>query len=154
MMPSCARTISLVLLTLAMPLATTAQEPPEVEVDRPATEILDDLRPDADRDSVDTAILFTNVRATNAVVRCSAYDHEGELIGRTITRVPPLGLRFVRGSDLSGGADFLGQARCSSAQGILVSAILAAPAGLSDLPVRNVDLDGTNSYRLPVVTSF
>jgi len=151
-------------LLLALPLLLAAgpapaQEAlapdlPEVEIARGEADLRDRLMRPADPDVLDTALLFNNTGKRGAAVRCVGFDHDGQPVGRVALRVPGLGLRFVLGSDLANGRDFLGSVQCASEGRVLGSAVLLAPGGLSDLPARQGDGVGSIRIRFPVVGAY
>lgn len=130
------------LCVLALTLLATssvAQTAAEVEIDRPADELLDLLVDPADPndpDAVDSALVFTSTGGP-AAVRCTAWDGNGDPIGSpVIIPVPAGGVRWIRASDLSNGANFVGSARCTTLGGVTGSAFLVGPRGATDLPAH------------------
>lgn len=115
--------------------AQTAADVPSVEIGRDGETLTDTLRPHPDRDIVDTALVFTNLRSRNTIMNCTAFGPRGSVIGRFRVRVPENGLRFVLASDVSNGGDFIGSARCLSIGDVAGSAFLLGPQ-LTDMQVR------------------
>ncbi len=143
-----------VLAVFLMAGSVSAQEPiEELEVDLGPTDLVDIVRQAPDLDSFDSVAVFTSQRNT-ATVRCWAYNHNGRLVGRARTRIPPRGVRLIRASHMSGGFDFVGQIRCSSSRDISTTAFLVGPKGITDLPVEEWNHDGVNQFRIPVTASF
>lgn len=107
------------------------------EISRDAVELADLIRPQPvpDPDILETAIVFTNVINRAAKVICVAHDQNGQPVGHVTVRIPPQGLRFVRGSDLSDGKDFIGHAKCKGEGALRISGFLISN-GLTDLPVN------------------
>jgi hypothetical protein len=107
-----------------------------VETVRDASELQDLLSPPPDRDSVDTAIVFSNDLNRPAHVGCVGFDGDGQFVGHAWLRVPARGLRFVLASDLSSGSDFIGSVRCwTPGRAIIGSAFLLGPSAVTDLPI-------------------
>jgi hypothetical protein len=52
-------------------------------------------------------LVFTNLGNRPTSVKCVGFDKNGTPIGRTATRIPPLGVRYVLASDISNGLDFV-----------------------------------------------
>ena len=110
------------VLTLGSATAASAQttarraSTDEARVERTAKDLQIDLR-DAirrDVDTADTALVFNAPGPNHAVVYCRGYDADGKMVGRTATKVPRFGLRYIRASDLANGLDFVGSAFCSA----------------------------------------
>ncbi len=119
------------------------------EIDTLPEEIESD--PDAS-DLADTALVFTNMSRRSAWVKCVGFDKNGEPVGRTSTRVPPLGLRYVLASDISNGERFIGQVQCKP-KGPLVGSVVFIGPSITDLPVRNGNL-GKSRIRFPLVAHY
>jgi len=110
---------------------------PEIDVERDGDALRDEIRPrPVDTDIADTALIFTNQSADVVHVKCLARDQGGSVIGRTVTRVPANGLRYVRASDFSDGRDFVGHADCKSNGRVTATAMLFG-AEISDLPTTS-----------------
>ncbi|NRA02063.1 MAG: hypothetical protein HRU00_05610 [Myxococcales bacterium] len=130
---------------------TDAPEADAREITRDATGLQAELRV-ADRDFVDTALVFTNTGRERARVTCRAFDANGRHVGRIRLDVPPGGLRFALASDLSYGRDFIGRVQCSTQNRVLASSVLLAPHALTDLGVQQ--LQGIGSILFPVVATY
>lgn len=152
----------LMLILVAAP--SLAQSETEVEIDRPADELLDALADPVDPtdpDAVDSALVFTSAGGP-AAVRCTARDGNGNRVGSpVIVPVPAEGLRWIRASDLSNGADFVGSARCTSLGAVAGSAFMVGPRGATDLPSKQSRTRRgrrgkhyTHHLRFPVVASY
>jgi hypothetical protein len=105
-----------------------------------------------DPDLADTALVFTNMDRRSAGVICVGFNKNGRAVGRTATRIPPLGLRYVLASDISNGVDFIGQVQCSPRGNVVGSVVFIGPA-VTDLPVRNGKL-GKSRIRFPLVAHY
>lgn len=133
------------LLALTLPTTAGAQDAetvPVIEVERLALELRDRIErpPEEDPDLADTALVFTNVMNRDALVRCRAFDGDGDVIGRARLRVPPRGVRWLLASDLSQGEDFIGSTHCFVTTRVRGTAVFIGP-GLTDLPAGpNPDL--------------
>ncbi|MCP4040239.1 MAG: hypothetical protein GY733_25060 [bacterium] len=123
----------------------------EVEISREVDELPNDVEP-ADPDVANTALVFTNMSRVTTWVKCVGYNMNGEPIGRTATVLPPLGLRYVRASDISNGVDFIGQVQCA-ARGRVVGSVVFVGPGLTDLPVHN-GAPGHRRIRFPLVAHY
>lgn len=148
----------LLLALLATPVL--AQSIPEVEIDRPADELPDALGPDPiDPDRLDSVLVFTST-GNPAAVRCTANDGNGDPIGSAVTvPLPADGLRWIRASDLSDGADFVGSAHCTSLGKAAGSAFLVGPRGATDLPAHRTRKRGSgrryvHHLHFPVAASY
>lgn len=130
-----------------------ATEIPDLEVDRSLAELdrgLAERHPDSD--IFNTAIVFTSYQNSVQLVRCAGFDANGNLVGRTRTRVPADGARLILSSDISNGTDYLGKISCASRGDVFGSAFLLGPE-FNDLPVIN-DSDRAGSFiRVPVSLS-
>ncbi len=151
--------VSLFLVLVAAP--GLAQSTTEVEIDRSPDELarvlVDPVDPN-DPDAVDSALVFTS-QGGPAAVRCTARDGHGDAIGSpVIVAVPAGGLRWIRASDLSNGADFIGGAHCTSLGPVIGSGFVVGPRGATDLRVREHRKSGrgkryVDHLRFPVVAS-
>jgi hypothetical protein len=108
----------------------------EVEIDREIDTLPDDIEHPSDPDVADTALVFTNLGRHRAAVKCVGFDKNGTPIGRTTTRIPAMGVRYVLASDISNGVDFIGQVQCARHGRVIGSVIFIGP-GITDLPVLN-----------------
>ncbi len=125
----------------------------QVEVSRDPDELPSEIarQPD-DAVHADTALVFTNTSPHRAQVACVGFNKNGRPIGRTITRLPPRGLRYVLASDMSRGTDFIGHVRCKP-RGRVVGSTVFIGRGITDLPARNVR-SGRGRIRFPLVAHF
>ncbi len=124
-----------------------------VEISREIDTLPDDIEPKPDDpDVADTALVFTNLSRRTAWVKCVGFDKNGEAVGRTKTDIPPLGLRYMRASDISNGVDFIGQVQCKPI-GLVVGSVVFIGPGLTDLPVRNGRL-GESRIVFPLVAHY
>jgi len=123
----------------------------EVEVDRPVSEL--DPRPippeRGDVDAFDTAIVLTSYQADVQAVKCAAFDADGSVVGRTLTRVPGDGIRLLFASDLANDADFIGKVTCAS-RGDLVASAYIVGAVFSDVDVINQTERSGTFIRIPL----
>ena len=142
-----ALTVTLVLF------AAGAVAQTEVQVDRTPDELRTLLEPNPSVVTTDTAIVFTSVTASLLTVRCTARDGDGNIIGRTRTRVPGYGVRFVRASDLGNGQAFLGRAKCWSSRPMATSAFIVTAGGITVARAREHHHDGTDHVLVPVVVT-
>ncbi len=150
------RTCFLAAALVALAAPALAQEELAIDVDRSAAELADVLkRPvdPVDPDLVETALVFTT-EGERGVVVCAAHDSNGNLLGTLRVRVPANGLRYLRGRDFSGGADYVGSANCRFKGPVVGSAFLLGP-GFSDLPARQRKHDWRRGQIIfPVVASY
>lgn len=132
--------------------AVPDEEAPEIE--RDALDLQARLRErPTDRDSVDTALVFTNPGGDVAWVKCAGFDDRGRFVGAARTRVPIRGLRYLRASDVAGGRDFVGHVLCRSRGAVIGSAVLVG-AGLTDLDVQQRGAARRTLLRFPLVASY
>ncbi len=128
----------------------------EIQVDRDARVLKDQI--DAARrhdvDTTDTALVFTNNGRMRARILCLGFDHNGNTVGRAVTALPKLGLRYILASDLSMGADFIGSVQCSSPGHVTGSAVFLAPGAITALQVKQGEHAGQIRIRFPVVASY
>jgi len=109
-------------------------EVPEIDIERDGDALRDEIRPrPIDTDIADTALVFTNETAAIVEVKCIARNQNGTVVGRTRTRLPAHGLRYLRASDFSDGRDFIGHATCKSSGHVAATAMLFG-VEISDLP--------------------
>ena len=134
---------------LAMPSIASAQSVAEVEIDNDPDLLTDELR-DPDPDIADTFMIFTSQHGRRAIVRCVARDKNGVVVGRSLTRVPAHGLRYVRASQMSNGVDFIGSVNCRTRGRVIPTTVFLGPVQITDLKARRV------GYRLnfPVVAHY
>ena len=129
-----------------------SDEVPEIEIDRDGDALSEEIRPrPTDTDIADTALVFTNQTRHRVEVRCLARNDDGETIGRARIVVPGGGLRYLRASDLSEGADFVGSALCKSAARVVATAMLFG-VEISDLPSRSVQWGKV--HRFPLIATY
>ncbi|MDE0885696.1 MAG: hypothetical protein OSB70_09200 [Myxococcota bacterium] len=144
------------LLGLLLPIGAWSQtiapvDMEELDIVRDATDLRGELdRPD--RDTVNTALVFSNLGGEDAVVGCAAFDSDGDTVGRILIRVPARGLRFALASDLSRNLDFVGHVECRTGLRVMGSAILLAPSSLTDLISRKIRRPGVTIF--PVVATY
>ena len=144
---------------LAAPLAG-AEEKPETAPDlaeaedlgRDVRDLQTDIRP-PDDDIADTAIVFSNFAGTERRVRCIAYNGAGEKIGRGLVGIPARGTRYIRASDLSNGADFIGHVLCGAHSSVFASVVFVG-GGLTDLPAVQHHGRGWGRIRIPLVATY
>jgi len=125
-----------------------------VEVERDAASLVDELRvrPD-DRDVADTALVFTSYSHHRQRVICVAFNKNGRIVGKTLTVLPPRGVRYVLASDLANDLDFVGSAQCGSHSSVKGTAVFLGP-GLTDLPVRQVPHSGVGRMAFPLIATY
>ena len=143
---------------LSLPAIASAQvevkDLVEVEIDRDADALRDEIRPRIkDVDLADTALVFTNTAGRPARVGCVAYHQTGMPIGRARLWVPGNGVKFMRASDLSNGRDFVGQVVCTTLGLFLPSAIFLGPV-VENMNVRVTDHDMATRIRFPLVATY
>ena len=144
------------LVTLGLFGVANAEEANVPEILRDGIALADELmvRPE-DRDTTDTAIVASNMGPRPALVICSAFNANGNVLGAARMRVPRRGLRYLRASDLSNGVDYVGQVRCRSANAnIFGSAFLIGPGGVTNLPVQQQTVNGSAHIQAVVTASF
>ena len=116
----------LVLLASSWALAQSATD---------ADGVREVLRPP--HDMVDTALVFTNLGGTPALVNIRAFTRNGDPAGMATVRVPGRGLAYVLASDLraAGHDAILGHAQGVSRSLTLTATAVLVGAGTTDLPV-------------------
>ena len=142
-----------VLTVLLVSGRIAAAQTDVVEIERDGSALAAMLRPLPDRDIVDTALIFTNLRGGTAVVTCTAFGPQGNTLGRYRVRVPESGLRFILASDISSGGDFVGSARCLSIGDVTGSAYLTGPQ-VTDMRVRHQRGPQGGWITFPVVATY
>ena len=136
------------------PLAGAELQVPEIDVDRDGDALRDEIRPrPVDSDIADTALVFTNLTGNHVDVPCIARDQSGSLIGRTRTRLPARGLRYLRASDFSDGRDFVGHAECKSNGHAAATAVLFG-AEITDLPATSRRRGRGMHHRFPLIATY
>ena len=123
---------------------------------RGETELRAEVRQAIERDTdvANTALVFNNTTHEAASVICRAYGANGELLGRRFARVPARGVRYLRASDLSSGADFVGSAVCASRSRVAASAIFLAPGSITNLDVIQAGPWDAHNIRFPLVATY
>ena len=140
-------------MLLVLPAAAQQAEPEEVEVDRNAALLLDEIRPTPGRDRLDTALVFSNQLGRDVRVGCRAFGRDGELVGRAGTRLPARGLRYLRASDFAPGGDFVGSVECLAGGRVLAEALLLTPAGATNLEVLQRARGRSTRIEFPLVAN-
>lgn len=107
-----------------------------------------------DTDVANTALVFNNATNEATAVFCTAYSADGRVLGRKTARIPARGLRYLRASDLSGGADFIGSAVCSTRARIAASAVFLAPGAVTSLDVIQMGPWDDTKMRFPLVATY
>jgi len=127
----------------------------EISVDRDALDLQEHIRVRVyDPDVVDTAMVFTSTRHGVLVVRCTAWDDRGRIVGRVRVKVPSRGLRYVRARDIGHGRDFIGSAMCSTGGGGLLGSVVLVGGEFSDLRVVQSDGERGSLIRFPLIATF
>jgi len=129
--------LGLLVPTLGSAQVAVAPELEEVEITRDAAALRTEIDV-ADRDLVDTALVFSNLGRNQARVACRASDADGNPVGRIYIRVPAGGLRYALASDLSNDQDFAGSVICRANPRVRGSAVLLAPLAMTDLSVQHL----------------
>ncbi len=142
-------------LTVALVLPAAAQQAPpeEVEVDRDAGLLLDDIHAAPDRDGLDTALVFSNQLEREVRVGCRAFGRDGQLVGRAGTGLPARALRYLRASDFAPGGDFVGSVECLAGGRVLAEALLLAPGGITNLEVLQRPRGRSTRLEFPLVAN-
>ena len=123
------------------------------EISRSDADLCDVLVPRPDRDTVDTALVFTNPRGAATWVVCAGHNANGRGVGRAKTLVPAHGVRLIFASDLSNGRDYIGSAACKSRSRIVPSAFIIG-ADLSDAPARTSNGWSESQINFPIVATY
>lgn len=145
---------SLMAASSASAQTVKANDLPEVQIDRDADALRDEIRPrHKDVDVIDTILTFTNTEGAVRRVRCVAYDRSGTPVGRTQTLIPVNGVRYVLASDLSNGRDFIGHVVCNTIGNVLPSALLLGPE-IENLNVSSNHLERLTKLRFPLVATY
>jgi hypothetical protein len=133
-----------------------AQEVAQIDDARDEVELKADIRNAIERDIdvANTALVFNNASRRATVVHCTAYSANGEALGKKIARVPALGVRYIRASDLSGGADFVGSALCKARGSVVGSAVFLAPGSITNLDILRKKRKKTTWMRFPLVATY
>lgn len=123
---------------------------------RGETELRAEVREAIERDTdvANTALVFNNTSTEDTTVICTAHGANGEFLGRRMARVPARGLRYLRASDLSSGADFVGSAVCSSRARVAASAVFLAPGSITNLDVIQAGPWDSHNIRFPLIATY
>ena len=131
---------------------STTDTPVERTADELRTDVSDALRHDID--TTDTALVFNAPGPGAAVVYCRGYDQNGRQLGRTATKIPTRGLRYIRASDLANGHDFVGSAFCQTRGNVVASSVFIAPGAITNLDVDQAHVSGMTRIQFPLVASY
>ena len=127
------------------------------ELARDGGDLQVDIRDAIDRDTdvADSALVFTNTGDTEGRVVCRAIDGNGQAVGsRTGVTVPAGGVRYLRASDISDGADFVGRADCVARRPMIASGFFLAPGAITDLKARREQQRRHVRMHFPVVATY
>lgn len=152
-------TRSLAFLSSALFLATlpaAAQVAHARDDSHDPVQLRADLRDAVERDTdvANTVLVFNNVTTDVATVRCVAFDANGRSLGRLFAQIPPRGLRYLRASDFSSGADFIGSATCSSRGRVAASGVFLAPGSITDVDVIQAPTWGPGQILFPLIATY
>lgn len=152
-------TRSIVFLAVSAVLAgagLTQAQGVEIDEARGAEELRAEMRDAAagDVDTTNTALLFNNVTRINSYVVCTAYDGNGNVLGTKRAYVPKRGVKYLRASDFSNGADFVGSAVCTSRERMAASAVLLAPGAITQLDVIQPDAWDLTRIRFALIATY
>jgi len=148
---------SLLLGAPALAKGTAVDLTADKELARDAMALQVDIKDAIDRDTdvADSALVFTNTGNFEGRVVCRAIDGNGQAIGsRTGVTVPPGGVRYLRASDLSDGADFVGSAICVARSHMISSGFFLAPGAITDLKAQRAVRRRSVEMRFPVVATY
>ena len=147
---------SFALLLLLAATSAAAQTVDARDDSRSESELRAEVRQAIERDTdvANTALVFNNTTHEDASVICRAYGANGELLGRRFARVPARGVRYLRASDLSSGADFVGSAVCASRSRVAASAIFLAPGSITNLDVIQAAPWDAHNIRFPLIATY
>ena len=147
---------TLVVLFVATGATAQSQTLDSRDDSRDEVELRAEVRGAVERDTdlTNTALLFNNTTGEVATVVCTAYGANGNLLGRKYARVPALGVRYLRASDLSGGVDFVGSALCWSRARVVGSAVFLAPGSIMNLDVIQAGPWDSHTIRFPLIASY
>jgi len=127
---------------------------PQIDIERDGDALRDEIRPRPhDTDVADTALVFTSHVAQVVYVKCVARDQSGTVVGRTRTRLPARGLRYLRASDFSDGRDFVGHADCKSSGHVTATGILFG-AEITDLPSKSRRRGRGMQHEFPLIATY
>ena len=127
---------------------------PEIEVERLGEDLRDEIRPrPVDTDVADTALVFTNHTGGVVYVKCVARDQGGNVVGRTRTRLPANGLRYLRASDFSNDRDFVGHATCKSTGHVTATGMLFGEE-ITDLPSQSRRQGRGMLHQFPLIATY
>lgn len=136
---------------LALPAAGQEAEPDELEVDRDPGQLLEDMH--ADRDAVESVLVFSNLLDRDVRVGCRAFGRNGRVVGRAGTGLPAHGLRYLRASDFAPGGDFIGSVQCVAGGRVVGEALLLTPLGISNLEVLQRGRKRSTQLEFPLVAN-
>ncbi len=142
-----------IFAALTLPAAAQEALPGEVDVDRDAGLLLDEIDAAPDRDGLDTVLVFSNQLDREVRVGCRAFGRDGQLLGRAGTGLPARGLRYLRASDLAPGGDFVGSVDCLAGGRVLAEALLLAPGGITNLEVLQRARARSTRIEFPLVAN-
>ncbi|GEM_PF-1437307 len=142
--------------TLADVVVVDGMSDDGVEIERGLDDFRDITRNrSVDPDSVNTAMVFTNLGDRRAKTYCTAFNHEGAAIGRAWADLPPNGLRIILASDIAKGSDFIGKVHCHAVGRFAASEVVFGPGMTSAKARQSHDPDGPYSRVLfPLVASY
>ncbi len=158
-------TIQNILRISRVALATTlligggivqAQPADLVDVSRDEVQLRADMADAIDRNVAvaNTALVFNNASPRDTLVVCVAYDANGDVLGRKAAKVPARGVRYLRASDLSDGADFVGSAICRARGYVVSSAVFLAPGAITKLDVVTRKGKRSTRARFPLIATY
>ena len=107
-----------------------------------------------DTDVANTALVFNNVGPTETGLVCTGYNANGIVLSRKFARIPGNGVRYLRASDLSNGADFIGSAVCTVRGRVAASAIFLAPGAMTNLDVIQAGPWDSTKIRFPLIATY
>ena len=136
--------------------AAEAQRAEAVDIARDETQLRADMIDAIERDTdvANTALVFNNASRHDTVVLCVGYDGDGNVLGRKAAKVPSQGVRYLRASDLSDGADFVGSALCKARGHIIPSAVFLAPGAITKLDVLPTKGKRSTRIRFPLIATY
>ncbi|HEB90495.1 MAG TPA: hypothetical protein ENI85_13065 [Deltaproteobacteria bacterium] len=146
---------TVLLITLAG--AAQAQQVDEIaDTGRDDIQLQADMTDAIERNVVvaNTALVFTNAGRHDTLVVCVGYDANGNVLGRRAAKVPSQGVRYLRASDFSGGADFVGSALCKARGHVIPSAVFLAPGAITHLDVRSTKGKRATRVRFPLIATY
>ena len=134
---------------LLLLVSAVAQEVAQIDDARDKVELQADIRDAIERDIdvANRALVFNNASRRATTVHCTAFSANGEALGKRVARVPALGVRYIRASDLSGGADCIGSTFCKARGSVVGSAVFLAPGSITNLDILR-------KMRFPLVATY